>query len=332
MKGEGNELDYGMRVYDLRLGRFLSVDPLSGDYPWNSTYAYAENSPVVNIDLDGLEKISSNRPFTNYNSNPVTNNKANAELMKRAGDIARNTLKKEAVRKTTRKWGASLLARSPILIFIGAMLLPANLDYSGPGVSDGNELSFKDMEIFTDDPSKLTDYYLGEVKKRIMSGNASANANDRKYLDEMARRDILGITLVQDRNRLVGPEYRRREAEVKGGKVQFVGSNITSGRFDFVILNDGRVFIGSGHVNLSQDATSVLVAGGIKLLNGVVREFTNSTGHYMPSIKEANEGIQIMNNMGVDFSNARITLYHLNGEVYETYRYKDKHNNNEPKH
>ncbi|PWV55751.1 RHS repeat-associated core domain-containing protein [Chitinophaga sp. S165] len=57
VKGEGNQQDYGMRVYDPRLGKFLSVDPLGPKYPWNSSYAYAENDPVKFIDLDGLEKF-----------------------------------------------------------------------------------------------------------------------------------------------------------------------------------------------------------------------------------------------------------------------------------
>ena len=34
IKGQGNQQDYGMRVYDGRVGRFLSVDPLQNDYPW----------------------------------------------------------------------------------------------------------------------------------------------------------------------------------------------------------------------------------------------------------------------------------------------------------
>ena len=55
---EGSQQDFGMRIYDPRLGRFLSVDPIGGEFPWNSVYAFAENDPVNHIDLDGLEKAS----------------------------------------------------------------------------------------------------------------------------------------------------------------------------------------------------------------------------------------------------------------------------------
>jgi len=57
VKGDGNQQDYGMRIYDSRLGKFLSVDPLTKEYPWNSTYAFAENDVIRSIDLDGLEKL-----------------------------------------------------------------------------------------------------------------------------------------------------------------------------------------------------------------------------------------------------------------------------------
>jgi RHS repeat-associated protein len=57
IKGEGNQQDYGMRIYDNRLGRFLSVDPIAKSFPWNSSYAFAENDVIRSIDLDGLEKL-----------------------------------------------------------------------------------------------------------------------------------------------------------------------------------------------------------------------------------------------------------------------------------
>src|SRR5690606_26729324 len=55
VKGEGNQQDYGMRIYDPRLGRFLSMDPLSRFYPWYTPYQFAGNDVIRNIDLDGGE-------------------------------------------------------------------------------------------------------------------------------------------------------------------------------------------------------------------------------------------------------------------------------------
>ena len=57
VNGSGVDYDYGMRVYDARIGRFLSVDPLTRNYPANTPYEYAENDVIRNIDLDGLEKV-----------------------------------------------------------------------------------------------------------------------------------------------------------------------------------------------------------------------------------------------------------------------------------
>ena len=50
------QYDYGFRIYDSRLGRFLSVDPLTKSYPWYSPYQFAGNKPIIAIDLDGLEE------------------------------------------------------------------------------------------------------------------------------------------------------------------------------------------------------------------------------------------------------------------------------------
>ena len=54
--GEGN-LDFGARIMDVRLGRWLSVDPLQKKYPSFSPFNYAINNPLVNIDVDGRDII-----------------------------------------------------------------------------------------------------------------------------------------------------------------------------------------------------------------------------------------------------------------------------------
>jgi len=51
----GNSIDYGMWVYDPRVGRFMSVDPLTKKYPFLTPYQYASNRPIDGVDLDGLE-------------------------------------------------------------------------------------------------------------------------------------------------------------------------------------------------------------------------------------------------------------------------------------
>jgi RHS repeat-associated protein len=57
VEGEGNQQDYGMRIYDPRLGRFLSVDPITRQYPQLTPYQYASNTPIQAVDLDGLEAL-----------------------------------------------------------------------------------------------------------------------------------------------------------------------------------------------------------------------------------------------------------------------------------
>ena len=58
VKGEGNQQDYGMRIYDGRLGKFLSVDPLTKKFPELTPYQFASNRPIDGVDLDGLEYLA----------------------------------------------------------------------------------------------------------------------------------------------------------------------------------------------------------------------------------------------------------------------------------
>jgi RHS repeat-associated protein len=53
--GSGTQ-DYGMRIYNPALGRFLSVDPLTDKYPWYTPYQFAGNMPIRYVDVDGLEE------------------------------------------------------------------------------------------------------------------------------------------------------------------------------------------------------------------------------------------------------------------------------------
>jgi len=67
---EGGQQDYGMRIYDPRVGKFLSVDPLTKSYPHYTPYSYAGNKPTKFIDLDGGEEAKN---WADYDFNDLMN-------------------------------------------------------------------------------------------------------------------------------------------------------------------------------------------------------------------------------------------------------------------
>ncbi len=61
--GSITNYDYGFRIYNPAIGKFLSVDPLTKEYPWLTPYQFAENAPIKFIDLDGAEKENDKESF-----------------------------------------------------------------------------------------------------------------------------------------------------------------------------------------------------------------------------------------------------------------------------
>lgn len=59
--GEGNSYDFGARIYDSRIGRWLSVDPLTSKFPNETPYSFAACNPIRFIDADG--QAASDPPF-----------------------------------------------------------------------------------------------------------------------------------------------------------------------------------------------------------------------------------------------------------------------------
>ncbi len=53
LKGDGNSVDFGARMYDPRLGRFFALDPRIKDFPYWSPYLFAANNPIRFIDVNG---------------------------------------------------------------------------------------------------------------------------------------------------------------------------------------------------------------------------------------------------------------------------------------
>ena len=53
VSGGGNTTDFGARIYDSRIGRFLSVDPKTANFSSRTPYDFAANNPIKLIDVNG---------------------------------------------------------------------------------------------------------------------------------------------------------------------------------------------------------------------------------------------------------------------------------------
>ncbi|MCX6188210.1 MAG: DUF2974 domain-containing protein [Bacteroidetes bacterium] len=68
--------------------RFLSVDPLSKDYPMLTPYQFASNTPIQAIDLDGLEAFYVHGTWSDPNTFPKTSVTTASQIM---GNSTSNT-------------------------------------------------------------------------------------------------------------------------------------------------------------------------------------------------------------------------------------------------
>lgn len=75
------QYDYGFRIYDPRLVRFKSVDPLTKEYAWYTPYQFAGNNPIGSIDIDGLE------PDVTWNANETKTIQSNEKVSSNINDI-----------------------------------------------------------------------------------------------------------------------------------------------------------------------------------------------------------------------------------------------------
>lgn len=63
VKGSGNSYDFGARIYDARVGRWLSTDPKESKYSFISSYSFANNNPVFYVDPSGEDPEPARRLY-----------------------------------------------------------------------------------------------------------------------------------------------------------------------------------------------------------------------------------------------------------------------------
>lgn len=106
-------------------------------------------------------------------------------------------------------------------------------------------------------------------------------------------------------------------AEVENGKIKPLGvRGDTFTDIDFVVTLEGNMKLGQEHHFLG-NAESVQAAGTFKITHGKIKRISNDSGHYFPSIEEAEKYPDILRNMGFDINGASLEVHYLDevGEV-----------------
>jgi RHS repeat-associated protein len=183
--GQGTQ-DYGMRIYNPSLGRFLSIDPLFRTYPHYSPYQFAGNSPIAFIDLDGLERVLA----ITFNSD--VNYRAQKLEVANEGEISKKVL---TTNPATQLANAFVEASAADKNGIGFVAIWGHGSPNNMWGSDSNSLDKDDLGALR------TAVANGEVdftdNAIIYIGNCNAgtlDANGRSFAQELA--DITGATVI----------------------------------------------------------------------------------------------------------------------------------------
>lgn len=82
IKGDGNSVDFGTRMYDPRLGKFKSLDPLFKDNPSKSNYMYAGDIPLYLIDVNGEFKYPADKEAHYRKTYPIITKYLELQIVK----------------------------------------------------------------------------------------------------------------------------------------------------------------------------------------------------------------------------------------------------------
>ncbi len=93
ISGSGNSYDFGARIYDPRLGKWLSTDPLQAKYPALSPYSFCVNNPIYYVDPDGNKIVVHYRDDRGRSHRVVIRKVADIEKLKEAQGFGQDMYK-----------------------------------------------------------------------------------------------------------------------------------------------------------------------------------------------------------------------------------------------
>jgi RHS repeat-associated protein len=135
ISGVGNHIEFRFREYEPRLARFWSIDPLAISYPWNSTYAFAENDVIRSIDLEGRERSI---VLYDFSTNKITKTKID---LPKAGPLGNGVLVQSNYGGQTKYFYGNEITKGNVTSFKRA--------YEGVKLdNEGNHIGYPDINGF----------------------------------------------------------------------------------------------------------------------------------------------------------------------------------------
>ncbi|MBL0202335.1 MAG: RHS repeat-associated core domain-containing protein [Chitinophagaceae bacterium] len=217
--------DYGFRFYNTGLCRFLSVDPLTKDYPWYTPYQFAGNKPIEAIDLDGLEEEKKVETLTPDIENEKNDGNGMENIMN--GD---ETL--EDLRKSFKKIGENTLFREGI-------------------INPSEPINFEDKQIWKGPPQrpdiKLPDLPEGWDDLTFKPHNSGKNTEKyqedlKKYEEkEKARKNYEKIS---EQYNTILKKYATDLENYENGKTRLRNmQKLSNGRFELLEFSKSYLFM-----------------------------------------------------------------------------------------
>ncbi|ELR69986.1 hypothetical protein C900_04430 [Fulvivirga imtechensis AK7] len=299
-----NHYDYGFRIYNPALGRFLSVDPLASEYPWYTPYQFAGNTPIQAIDLDGQE------PRMHYEL-------TNATLGKNVEDGALIVLTNTYVVQNTEQQFATLMR-----LYKAAMA-------TGLIVKDGDQHRKADNRVILakvlggHNGSNLSYQQKKNILKQYHSQTDAINKFLVKYDDELfnsqernaGNKRLEQIALTHNTNLL--KEYRTMvQEEGKSGAIEDIITGSVSGVFAGVSVvtswksGGAELYLAVGAFYFAGEK----ISGGIRTLHAI------EEGVFDPNKDYRLIGGLIQTNLG----NGAVAVYDLTaigvdlGNIYQS--------------
>ena len=160
--GSITNYDYGFRIYNPAVGRFLSVDPLSPNYPELTPYQFASNSPIGGVDLDGLEFLEKDQSLITLTSGGT--------YLKMANVSNPTHFRAQTAKIVSTKYsiGTTFDTRvSDGFSYLYRKIEIARNGYPGSGVRKDNYTTIKEVNVMTDSKTKGSNRKTKKMMKRL---------------------------------------------------------------------------------------------------------------------------------------------------------------------